>query len=203
MVLNKTYQNGRPYPVNETRPQNIEKNNSKTNHEVRWCAFQAPYPEAAVESPNMYYARLLMEDHAGVVSELSAVTQYLYHDQILNKKYPDVADLLECISIVEMHHMHLLGEAITQLGGKPKYGTRQNAGIDWWKGDYVYYGFEICDMLAADIQGERDAIAQYRRHIEMIEDNNIRTLIERIIQDEQEHIVLLTEKFQKYCRNQR
>ena len=67
-----------------------------------------------------------MDDMAGMVSELSAITQYLYHHQMLHERYPDVADLLKCISIVEMTHMELLGETILQLGGKPKFGVMTN-----------------------------------------------------------------------------
>lgn len=166
----------------------------------RWCAVQIPYPSVMVENPNKYYAHLLMVDHAGYVSETSAITQYLYHHHVLGEKYPDVAELLECISLVEMKHLELLAEAILKLGGKPKFGTETNRGFDWWKGDYIYYGQDICDMLAADIQGEVDAIAQYQKHIELIQDEYVRFLIGRIIKDEKEHIKLITEKLNKYCR---
>ena len=113
----------------------------------RWYAYQAPYPEPKAEKPNLYYARLLMDDMAGAVSELTALAQYLYHHQVLYERYPDVAELLECTSIVEMTHMELLAETIMHLGGQPKLGVRTNCGMEWWRGDQVYYGYDICDML--------------------------------------------------------
>lgn len=166
----------------------------------RECRAPSPYPEVKVEVPNVYYARLLMEDHAGLVSELSAITQYLYHHQLLMPKYRDVAELLDCIAQVEMKHMELLGEAIVKLGGRPKYGVKQTGGIRWWKGEDIYYGYDLCDMLSADIEGEKEAIAQYQKHIEMIDDRFIKKLLARIIEDEREHIRLLKEKFNKYCQ---
>ncbi|HHV77761.1 MAG TPA: bacterioferritin [Syntrophothermus lipocalidus] len=168
-------------------------------HKPRWCAEHLPYPPVMVENPNPFYATLLMEDHAGRISEMSAITQYLYHHHLLNEHYPDLASLLECIALVEMTHMEMLAEAIIRLGGKPKFGAPCNQTISWWKGDRIYYGCGICDMLAADIQGEKDAISQYHRHLDAIDDKYVRAILARIIKDEKEHIRLLTEKFNKYC----
>ncbi len=165
----------------------------------RWCAYQAPYPEPKVEKPNLYYARLLMDDMAGTVSELTASAQYLYHHQVLYDSYPDVAELLECISIVEMTHMELLGETIIQLGGQPKLGVKTNRGMEWWRGDLVYYGYDICDMLSADIEAEMQAIINYNRHIEMIDDEYVKKLLNRIVMDEQHHLEAFKAKKQKYC----
>ncbi len=174
------------------------------NHQQpRWCAFQAPYPEVRIERPNPLYAQLLLKDYASMVSEFSAITQYLYHHHLLKARYPDVADLLECISIVEMSHMEFLGEAIVKLGGKPIYGTVTPQGISWWQGKYVHYGKNICDMLISDIQGEKDAIIQYQKHYGQIKDRYLRELLARIVRDEMEHIELLTEKLNKYCRKNR
>ncbi|MGE5397936.1 MAG: ferritin-like domain-containing protein [Chitinophagales bacterium] len=175
---------------------NGEKHNQ---HEPKWCAAKGPYPEVRVERLQPYYARLLMEDHAGLVSELSAITQYLYHHHLLESKYPDVADLLECIAVVEMTHMELLGTAIVKLGGKPKYSSPKFFFNKWWQGSFVYYGCKICDMLDMDIKSEYDAIAQYKKHIQKIDDSYIKQLLNRIIRDEEHHIKLLKEKKEKYC----
>ena len=39
----------------------------------------SPYPKVKVERQNMFYAELLMDDYAGVISEFTAISQYLYH----------------------------------------------------------------------------------------------------------------------------
>ena len=38
-----------------------------------------PYPKIKVESKNIAYANLILLNFAGYTSELSAVTQYVYH----------------------------------------------------------------------------------------------------------------------------
>lgn len=193
MVIKKSLGNGNGNGNSSTAAKN-------GNHSIRWCAAQTPYPEVRVERPNLFYARLLMQDHAGITSELTAITQYLYHYQTLKAQYPEVGDLLECISQVEMHHMELLGEAIVKLGGKPKYATKVTGRYDWWRGDYVDYGHDICDQLASDIHGEHEAIAQYRKHMSIINDAHVQKLITRIIQDEEEHIKYLSAALEKHCR---
>jgi len=206
MVIRTGYNNRVPIGGNDQKGirngivNGIRQNQEHEHGKPMWCADQSPYPEVVVETPNKFYAQLLMEDHAGLVSETSAIMQYLYHHNVLEEDYPDVAELLECISMVEMTHMELLAEAIIKLGGKPKFGTKTTQGILWWRGDFIYYGTGICDMLVADIQGEKGAIAQYQKHIDAIDDKHIKKLLYRIINDEKEHIKYLTEKVNKYCK---
>ena len=72
-------------------------------------------------APNRQYAELLLEDYTGMISEITAVKQYLYHYFVLKSINPEVADLLECVSLVEMHHMEMLAETIRLLGVSPRY----------------------------------------------------------------------------------
>lgn len=46
-------------------------------------------------------------------------------------------------------------------------------------------------MIMADIESEKAAINQYRTHIKMINDGSINAVLERIIKDEEYHILLL------------
>lgn len=50
---------------------------------------------------------------------------------------------------------------------------------------------KIGEMLQADLESEQAAINQYNMHIRMIQDNFVTALLQRIIQDEQYHIMLL------------
>ncbi len=47
------------------------------------------------------------------------------------------------------------------------------------------------EMLQADLESEQAAISQYNMHIRMIKDDYVNAVLERIIQDEQYHIMLL------------
>jgi len=167
-------------------------------HLNRWCAFPEPYPEPRVVRPNHYYAMLLLEDYAGTVSEMTAINQYFYH-HLTFETYNDLAELEECISIIEMHHLELLGETIQLLGVPPEFRTLTNNRANYWNASYVYYGNNICDRLAADIAAEKAAIQNYRFHQYIIDDPNIKQLLERIIKDEEHHLRLFSEAAAKYC----
>lgn len=164
------------------------------------CAYPAPYPPVRVQGPNPLYAELLLEDYAGVVSELTAINQYLHHYFVLEEVNEEVAELEECISLVEMHHLDLLAETIRLLGVDPRYRVYQNNQEIYWNASYVYYGLSLCDRLAADIAAEWAAIAAYRDHQKKIGDTYIKELLERIILDEYHHIRLFNEALTKYCR---
>lgn len=81
--------------------------------------------------PNHYYAMLLLEDYAGSVSEMTAINQYFYH-HLTFEAYEDLEDLEECISIIEMHHLELLGETIQLLGVPPEFRTLTNNRANYW-----------------------------------------------------------------------
>ncbi|NLC53912.1 MAG: peptidoglycan-binding protein, partial [Firmicutes bacterium] len=79
-----------------------------------------PYPEPRVVAPNAFYAQLLLEDYAGMVSELTAVHQYLYNHYYFEK---ELSGMVKSIAIVEMKHLELLAETILLLGEAPEYRT--------------------------------------------------------------------------------
>lgn len=168
-------------------------------HTKSWCALPDPYPEPIVSRPNLFYATLLLEDYAGNVSELTAINQYLHHHFMFDDQYEDLAELEECIAIIEMHHLELLAERILLLGVNPKYRTLTDNSPIFWDASYVFYGTNVCDRLASDITAEKQAIKQYRNHHFLIEDIYIKRLLERIIKDEEYHLKLFTQAAANYC----
>jgi bacterioferritin len=158
-----------------------------------------PYPEPRVTAPNRFYAELLLDDYAGPTSELTAVHQYIYHDFTFHERYPELAELEECIAIVEMKHLELLAETILLLGVDPRFWYVRKNRYVYWDASFPYYGTNVCDRLAADIEAEEGAIKQYRAHQAMIKDPHIVALLERIILDEQHHLALFTEAYKKHC----
>lgn len=178
-----------------------EKRKGCKTPEIYKCAYPAPYPEIRVSEKNPYYAKLLLEDYAGQVSELTAITQYVYHHFVLESEYEEVADLLSCIALVEMHHQEILAETIWLLGVDPRYRTIERNEMErYWDATFVYYGTALCDRISADIAGEWAAVANYRRHQQMIDDPYIKRILERIILDELHHINLFNQILRKYCQ---
>lgn len=152
-----------------------------------------PYPKIEVMEQNRYYATLLMEDYAGMVSELTAVNQYLYHSFIYgDNEY--LHSLFKNTSIVEMHHIDILANLIIKLGCNPIYSSPNT----FWEASNVYYGNDLCEQLEADLESEYKAINSYKHHIDMIEDNNIKAILKRIILDEEIHVRLFKDAIGKY-----
>lgn len=165
------------------------------------CAYSAPYPEIRVAGPNPKYAQLLLKDYAGMVSELTAVTQYTYHHFVLENQNKEVADLLSCIALVEMHHLEILAKIILMLGVDPRYWTiKKDHTPKYWDAAFVFYGTALCDRLTADVASEWAAIANYRQHQRVIDDPYIKRMLERIILDELHHVGLFNKMIQKYCQ---
>ncbi|MDA8234386.1 MAG: manganese catalase family protein [Clostridia bacterium] len=156
------------------------------------CAAPGPYPLVKVLAENPFYANLLLEDYGGLVSEFTAIAQYSYNHFVTDEE--EVGELMECVSITEMHHLELLGETIKMLGGDPKY---VNSRGKFWNADYVYYGKGAYEILTSAIASEKEAIEQYRRHQQVIVDPHIVNLLERIIKDEIRHIELFIAALRK------
>ena len=167
---------------------------------IRIPEVSEPYPPIRVECPNPEYARLLLDDYAGMVSEMTAINQYLFHHYDMPEQFAEVTELLEGVSIVEMRHLEMLAELIKLLGQPPMYMDGEGR---FWDASFVQYlPSHPCEQLQADIEAEQLAIQTYRHHMEIIDDRYIRAVLARIIQDEQLHLKLFTRAHQRYCRCQ-
>ena len=83
---------------------------------------------------------------------------------------------------------------ICLLGGKVSFAFMQNNGRrKMWTPEYLTLPDTVQKMILTDIESEKAAIHQYKMHIKMIQDSSINALLERIIQDEEYHIMLLPE----------
>ncbi|MGL4772152.1 MAG: ferritin-like domain-containing protein [Clostridium sp.] len=150
-----------------------------------------PYPEVKIKCKNKKYAEIISNDFAGAVSEMTATTQYVNHHIRCEEINEEIGEALLGISMVEMKHLEILGELILKLGGEPYYGRVKKDKFQCWTPKFINYGKDIKNMIKSDIQGEVEAIAQYKKHIEEIEDKNIQRILERIIEDEEVHIEVL------------
>lgn len=157
--------------------------------------FHKSYPKPKVAGKNKEYAKILLQDYAGDSGEDSAIHLYMFQNLILNKEYPQIANNLFHISVIEMHHLKLLGEAIELLGITPEYVT-YDADTDkkvYWSSSNIHYTTSIVDILKLDIEKESNAIKEYQAHYKAIADPYIKELLLRIIEDEKIHL----EYFQK------
>jgi bacterioferritin len=118
-------------------------------------------------------------------AELTAINQYFIHAMMCeNWHYERLAEVDRKESIEEMKHAQLLIERILFLDGVP----------NMQKYTKVNVGGTIPDQHAFDLSLEKDAVARLNRGIELARakgDNATRTLLEKILVEEEEHIDFL------------
>lgn len=144
-----------------------------------------PYPKIENIKPNYNFGRMVYDSYSGSYGELTAILQYVYED-ITNKDNSNLERVLMRIAMDEMKHFKILGELLVELGFIPYYmGSRNNK----WCSDNVKYKFYSTDeMLKYNIEGEKDAIREYKNLIELTDQKCIKNLLRRIIKDEENHI---------------
>lgn len=159
---------------------------------VRPIIMDLPYPPIQVTERNREYANILSNDYAGAVSELSAITQYVNHENRLVCERCSMAKTMIGIAMAEMIHLQMLGELIFLLGGTVDFTARMRNGQSrMWTPQYLNFLSNPRDILTANIESEKKAINQYRAHIRLINDRHVGTVLSRIIQDEEYHIIIL------------
>lgn len=161
-------------------------------------AVPLPYPEPKIEEKNIKYTNILLKDYAGSVSEFTAISLYIYQNFVSYEQYQNFGTLVEGIAKVEMKHLELLGETIKLEGVKPVYIDNVRPPGKFWSPTYVDYETNYKKMLKIDIKAEQDAIKNYKYQLTVIDDKYIKKLIERIILDEELHLKLFIQEYEKY-----
>lgn len=159
-----------------------------------------PYPPVKALCENRTYAFAMLDNVGGNNSEMSAVSLYFYNH--LRTAYcAEIASCFHHVSIVEMHHLEIFGTLALQLGVDPRLWTRSRNQMAYWTPRYNQYPVELSQLLTYAIQGEERAIEKYQYQLERIEDCNIVENLKRIILDEQIHIQVFQDLYQRYVSN--
>ncbi|MDO4941585.1 MAG: ferritin family protein [Lachnospiraceae bacterium] len=159
---------------------------------VRPIMLDLPYPSVKVREKNLAYANLLSFDYCGAVSEMSAITQYINNENRLSCEKCPIAKTILGIAMAEMIHLQKLGEMIVLLGGNISFTAKMNNGKQrMWTPKYLTLPDNAEQILRVSIESEEAAILQYKKHMQMIRDPYINAVLERIIRDEEYHIMIL------------
>ena len=159
---------------------------------IRPIMADLPYPPIRVQCANPACANLLSVDYCGAVSEMSAIAQYINNENRLASVKCPIARTLLGIAMAEMMHLQKLGELIVLLGGTLDFTAPFRTGTrKLWTPEYLTIPEQARQMLQADVDAERAAIDQYRMHINRISDSGVNDVLERIIEDEEYHIMVL------------
>lgn len=143
------------------------------------------YVELKGVRPNLNQARMLKNLAADNKSETKATFQYLYQHYIIDAFEPEIARILEEISIVEMTHYELLNEAILVLGGNVEVTDGNGT---FFSTKFVEYEKNIYKFLQIDINNEYEAAEAYTRTAEATSANgNLSELLLQIADNEITH----------------
>lgn len=152
-----------------------------------------PYPDITVKHLPFEVVVILKRIYAGSKSEITSIMQYVYQKNIFSS-VPSLSNLkeaLEEISVKEMQHYEILARIMVGANIDPKNCVYIDGNVDicdFWKSNYVDYTKDIIKMLESDIALEQKAIVEYAELIATTSDENLKQIIERIIEDEKTHI---------------
>lgn len=155
------------------------------------CTLHRPYPEIKVEKKDPVFASLLSVPYAGTGGEIYSTLSYLYGSNVLFEKSPVVSEALKCVAKTEMYHTDILAKLIVLLGGDPKYTVAQGRRPFTTAG--MHYGESENAILRGAISGEEGAIYVYEKLAESTDDENIKAILSRIIEDEKHHACIFRE----------
>lgn len=144
-----------------------------------------PYPEITNATDSVQTVAILKNLANSKGGELRAVVQYVYQSVIADRVEQEIASIFEEIGIVEMMHLDMLMHAITQFGGTPEYVDSQR---NFFNTSIVNYTTKLSEMLDNNIQAENFAIDNYTQAIAMVDNQSLKDLFARIIEDENQHV---------------
>ncbi len=115
-----------------------------------------------------------------IEGEIGAIFQYMgQHYRFPKERHPIVREMLEKIAIEEMKHAETFSKRVVALGEQESV----KVGKISWEEDFT-------KMLEQDIAAEEGAIAMYKKHIAICEeegDTETKAIYEEILSDEERH----------------
>lgn len=156
-----------------------------------------PYPDVDTFAADVRSAKIISFAYATLHGELAATLQYQYHH--IWTEVESIALLYEQIAVAEMLHLNLLAKAMKRLGLDPLYRQNPQTPNTWYNTSTVSHSKTLPKMLLDDIAGEMNAIADYKRMLSLLKNEDVAALIERIVLDEELHLAKLSEAYRKVC----
>lgn len=159
-----------------------------------------PYPSIDDLDVNVLYGQMMLSNLGGLHSEMNAVSLYFYNHVITEDAWPELAQAMHGISLVEMHHLEIFAEMCFRLGVDPRLWDCQNDFLEYWSPGYNVYPRQVNTMLENAIIQEQKTIDIYQNQISCIDEPVIQSMLQRIILDEQLHVEIF-KRFLKESEN--
>lgn len=148
-----------------------------------------PYPSQETVKPNAHDLNMIYKNYAGIISELTAVTQYFYNHLYANSsENEEIGKILLDIAIAEMTHLNIFGQLVINLGGDAKMMYPRNCNLVWWNGNIINYQQEIKKILKSAIELERKTIDCYLYQAKIAKQEIVSEILLRVVLDERLHL---------------
>lgn len=154
----------------------------------------ANYPKLKKQNANSYYLGLVQNLYAGSEGELACFLQATYQFQVLDECETSIAQALKKIAEQDQKHMEILAHIIIMLGGNPKFFNAQNKWFSTLEIDYVQ---GVKQIISFDIELKEKVILDYKSTIQKISSSDIKSVLSRILSDENNHLQTLRNIYAK------
>jgi len=144
-----------------------------------------PYPEIVGATDDKRTVSILKNLANGKVGEFAASGQYIFQSVVADEIEEEIGGIFEEIGIVEMLHLDMLMHAISAFGGLPKF---EDSNGNFFNTANLNYSDRLIDMLENNIRAETMAIDNYLVAIDNVNNESLKRLFERIIEDERRHL---------------
>lgn len=141
-----------------------------------------PYPALTDIKENKTTVMLLKNLVSSKSGVLSSILRLIYQSVTADKSNSEIGEIFEEIGVVKITHMDMLMHAISIFGGNPKFEDAQGNSFNT---SNVFYSTKLKDMLEFNILNCNQTIQNYQNAIERIDNNSLKSLLERLIADEE------------------
>lgn len=132
--------------------------------------------------------RLLKNLLSGRYGSLTGINSYLFQNILSDGINSNLANDLKNLSLEELLHATLLGNAIQSFGGIPRFSNGQGS---FWSARNVNYLTDQNTFIRNNIAREERIIRDYQQAISKITNQSLIALLNEIISDKQRHILIL------------
>lgn len=146
------------------------------------------YTQISNASCDCKTVRILKRLLSGRYGSLTGINSYLFQNIISSQINNNLAKTLNELSLEELLHASLIGNAIQSFGGMPRFSNGQGT---FWSARNVNYETNQNQFIRNNILREECAIKELEQAILQVSNQSLISLLKEIILDKQSHITKL------------
>ena len=151
------------------------------------------FPEITLSYLPQEILIMLKRMYAGNKSEFTTITQYTYQHFVIwrETRLNNISHTMEQIAIRDIMHYEILAKILVKCGIDPKscvYIDGNPNLCDYWKASSVCYEKSLVKMFENNVLLEQRIINDYCEIMNKTDNENLKQIIARIIEDEKLHM---------------